>query len=579
MPRERRPSGVEEEKGGERAPEEKKKTRKKKKRKTRQAERPSFANSEADSHVSDVPSHTSFSHAPSSTALVTNEEDEKSRQFKMRNMFRTGATDTGVPDHWHSSSDEEVGDEETPFFKAATEEDGGDRGGDELTRFILEEQQEEQMDPQQAKFNQDMRDTDQFMARLKDGISVKRVLTKYLTPRGKSFIRSSNQTMAEKKNLISGKTFMVEVERVLYMQFHGKTINWRGPKIEAEGYASPFMLTRTKVQNYQVAHMLKPLTHERKRFIRLVFKCPKTASIQYERMEIDIFARDQVEFDDLKSNFTLLWRYHAYRLKLLENDPKMLLRKLTTRPKTREERWEQNGYKPLLLQQLDPDDVVQNVYIAGGLSLEDATLIAASMLCFYGLLFFAMSLMVKAHLDAHSGFVQWSFFYVLLLVGGFLIFGRTLSKLDLSALGLVGQVTVKNSRHTVTHVPHHASGKSVQEVVKELLMVPSKMFYLFFIELFLFGSISLIVMLGLAIRRKYRAFEARGGFKRLFVDMKTGLFDCGRIFKDFYISSKDDCVDYMPILKRKITSCPAACLAQIKYFCSQLCKALMGKAA
>lgn len=525
----------------------------------------SFAASEPDSTTEADPAPTTLS------------TTDKSRSFMLRNSFRDKETDTGVPDHWQSSSDEEIGHEDTPFFKQPTEEDGGDRMGEELTRFILEEQQEEQMDPLVVKFHQDMRATMRFKARLRDGISVKRVLTKYLTPGGKKFVRTTTHSTETKKNLVRGKTFMVEVDRVLYLQADEKTINWRGPKTEAEGYASPFMLTRTRVENYMVSHLLKPLCSERKRFIRLVFKCPETASIQYGRMEIDIIARNSTEYDEFKEGFTLLWRYYSYRLKLLEQDPKMLLRKQAARPKTREERWELEGYKPLVLQELDPDNKITNLYIAGGLSLEDALLIVLLMLSFYGFMLYAICLMTKAHLDAASGFVLWCYFYVVCIIGGLLLFSRALSKIDLDLLGLSGTVTLRNSRHVVTTVPQYASGKQVGDVIKDLINVPRWFMYVFFVELFLFGTISLLFLAWRGLYDRYRAFRRRGGFTQMAKDgyreLKWARLRMLARMRGF----KDDCQDCLLALADDARTCPKNTWRRTKQMATQACKALMGK--
>lgn len=525
----------------------------------------SFAASEPDSHV-----------GPDSTTTLT-ATDEKSRSFMLRNSFRNKAIDTGVPDHWQSSSDEEIGHEETPFFKQPTEEDGVDRMGEELTRFILEEQQEERMDPQVVKFHQDMRATMRFKARLRDGISVKRVLTKYLTPGGKKFVRTTTHSTELKKSLVRGKTFMVEVDRVLYLQSDEKTMNWRGPKTEFEGYASPFMLTRTQVHNYQVSHLIKPLCSERKRFIRLVFKCPDTATFQYGRMEIDIIARDATEYEDFKEGFTLLWRYYSYRLKLLEQDPKMLLRKQAARPKTREERWELKGYKPLVLQQLDADDKIQNTYLAGGLSLEDFVLIVLLMLSFYGFLLYAICIMTKAHLDAASGFVLWSYFYVVCLLGGLILGSRTLGKLDLNLLGLSGTVTLKNSRHMITTVPQYSSGKQVKDVIKEMINVPRWFMYVFFVELFLFGTISLLFLCWRNLSDRYHSFRRRGGFTQMAKDMyrKLKWIRLSMILR--LHSLKGDCQDFCAAMADDARKCPKNTWRRIKYMANQACNAIMGK--
>merc|ERR1711988_1263693 len=149
----------------------------------------------------------------------------------------------------------------------------------------------------------------------------------------------------------------------------GETINFRGPLNEQEGFASPFLQTREVVSSYILSHMYKPRCAQIKRFIRLTFKCPPEAKVQYKTRYIDIVAKDDDEFEILDRGFNLLWKYHATLLKRIERDPKLLMRKSVYRPKTMEEKWDQIGYKPFVFQSLDPDNNIKNLYIGFGRSL------------------------------------------------------------------------------------------------------------------------------------------------------------------------------------------------------------------
>merc|ERR1719408_1092429 len=103
-----------------------------------------------------------------------------------------------------------------------------------------------------------------------------------------------------------------------------KTIAFRGPVNESEGFASPFCRTRSNVDSYQLSHMYKPFVSAEKRYIRLRFKAPATAKVQYKPRHLDILAKDDDEFELLQAGFFLIWAHHSRQLKLEERDPKML---------------------------------------------------------------------------------------------------------------------------------------------------------------------------------------------------------------------------------------------------------------
>uniref|UniRef100_A0A6T7E7G4 Uncharacterized protein n=1 Tax=Florenciella parvula TaxID=236787 RepID=A0A6T7E7G4_9STRA len=337
-----------------------------------------------------------------------------------------------------------------------------------LTSFIMQEaQMKASRDPGEAKVLQDLEKTELMLKMLTEGVPLKTVVTKYLVPKsalGDAF--SGEQNLEERKAMVSGKTYTVEIFRVLYLLRDQKTIAWRGPVNEQEGFASPFCRTRSMVESYQLSHMYKPMVNTQRRYIRLTFKCPATAKQQYRPRRIDILAKDEDEFSLLAAGFDLLWRYHSYKLKCFERDPKLLMRKSVARPKTLVEKWEQIGYSPLVFQSLDPDNNIKNFYIGLGRSKEDILLIGASQSGFWSLLLMLFGILMKASLESdETNFALWAYFYFLIFFGCVCTLAVVLSKTDVEELGLTSTRYKTDSKGQKTVVEKEtAKSQSWQEM-------------------------------------------------------------------------------------------------------------------
>jgi len=419
------------------------------------------------------------------------------RNERMRKSMKKGAHPSHFGGDESESEDEDEGGDELAATPKYTHGDVSEKTS--LTSFIMQEaQMEAARDTGMAKLENDLLRTDLMLGMLTEGIPIKTIVTKYLVPKsslGGAF--EFGVGMADRKAAVMGKTYTVEVKRVLYLLRDQKTLAWRGPVNEFEGFASPFCRTRSNVSSYELSHMFKPKQSAEKRFIRLTFKCPETAKVKYVPRKIDIMAKDDDEYELLVAGFDLLWRYHSYKLKLLEKDPKYLMRKSVKRPKTMEEKWELLGYVPLVFQSLDPDNNIKNVHIGLGRSKEDLLLIASSMVAMWSVLFMLFGILLKASLDSdETNYVYYAFFYFLVFFFLVVLLGTLLSNTDVEELGLSSTVTVTQANGTMTiQTPDKKAPMSMKAMVFARCRTLYEWTMFVFIEVIIGGPLSLMWVL------------------------------------------------------------------------------------
>lgn len=382
-------------------------------------------------------------------ALVPNSKLNRSERMK-KSMRRGGGRD--VPSHFAGSDSEDEDEEDAEELASApkyTQADAKEKTS--LTSFIMKEaEMDAARDPEAQRRMEDEFKCELMLTMLSEGVPVKVLVTKYLGDVKKRYINPDLNLEARKAG-VSGKTYTVEKFRVLYLLHDQKTLAWRGPVNENEGFASPFKQTRSSVDSYQISHMFKPKFAPTKRYIRLRFRSPEIAKVQYKERIIDIQAKDEDEFDLLAAGFELVWRIHALKLKKEERNPKLLMRKAVARPKTMEEKWEQMGYQPFVFQSLDPDNNIKKIHVGLGRSKEDLLLIGSFMCGFWALLFGLFSILMKASLDSdETNFALWAYFYFLCFFMLFVILAVILSNTNVEQLGLTSTTYIIDSKGNKT---------------------------------------------------------------------------------------------------------------------------------
>ena len=203
------------------------------------------------------------------------EEEKKSFSERVKASFMQ---ESNFPDDWEDSDGEvETIEEGQPMFFGglALKERAA------LTNLLKEEQNLEMLDEATKRLIAERFQNEFFKHILMDGIPVKRVFTQYFERGVKGHLKdvpqgNSEEAIAARKKAVDEKTYTRKEEKVLYMLLDKKSLNWRGPKNPDQGFASPFIDTRSAVSGYELREMNKPQfkkTNEHL-YVRLTFKRP-----------------------------------------------------------------------------------------------------------------------------------------------------------------------------------------------------------------------------------------------------------------------------------------------------------------
>lgn len=448
------------------------------------------------------------------------EEEKKSFSDRVKASF---VQESNFPDDWEDSDGEvETIEEGQPMFFGglALKERAA------LTNLLKEEQNLEMLDEQTKKLITERFQNEYFKHILMDGIPVKRVFTQYFERGVKGHLKevpqgNSEEALNARKEAVAEKTYTRKEEKVLYMLLDKKSLNWRGPKNPDQGFASPFIDTRSAVTGYSLREMNKPQFKKTTEhlYIRLTFKRPEQ---EVRRLEaagetvrarkpkiIDLAAADACEFEVLKKGFYLLWKFHAFHLKLQERDPKTILRRAAHIPRNREELYDQTGYNPLVVLGVGEDGEIVKTQVAFGLSLEDVLLITAVMIFFYSSLLGIFGILLQASLDSlGSNFVMYSYFYFALFAFFVVCIKLILSGVDLTKYTLGGRTYFKNLQGVETVQFTHTESLGPVEVFRAVCRTLCYISYLVVNVLIAFFFVPLYLVWRFGMYNPYIATKA-----------------------------------------------------------------------